>query len=190
MKKKNCNVIIIITLSFFFDFCNNYENEFKNLDVIINNENYIKKYCKEFNIPIDVFKSVILAELELNYNYYDELDEFRARIGLNPSIGVCQIKISTCQWIEQNSTNILITKSTSLDDLIDKMILPKYNILYACNYLNIINERYYECFNKFPNLKILASYYGCGVDNNIPLNPEYYNILGEKAVIIYNTLFK
>lgn len=153
-------------------------------------EAYINKYCNIFDIRKEYFVSTIFAELFLNYNYLDKFDEIRARIGTNPSVGLCQIKVSTFMWIEEHSTTFLIKKSNDFGELIEKMFDPQTNIKYACYYLKIIKNEYIQLYGKFPNLLTLASYYGRGIDNSNQIDSSYFNQLGKTAVEYFNKEFR
>lgn len=63
---------------------------------ILLNENLIINSCKIFNVNSQILSSIIYVERTLNFTWEDEaLDEYLAQVGLNSSIGFCQVKMKT-----------------------------------------------------------------------------------------------
>lgn len=75
------------------------------------NENIIKRYCSIYKVEPRIYISIVYGELINNFNEFDEFDNLRAELGLDPSVGFAQMKVSTFSWIEKNINDKLIKKS-------------------------------------------------------------------------------
>ena len=168
----------------------------KEIDYLIgSNSNLIRENCRLFNINPRVYASILYGELINNYDEWDRFDSFRARIGMDPSVGFAQIKVSTFMWIEDNYANEqYISKSNSKDELINKMLNDSINILYSAFYVRLISYKFIEKFKTEPSVKTIASYYGKGIDYNKgeSLDSSYYNLVGKTSEEFYisNKLIK
>jgi len=166
------------------------------IDYLIgSHSNLIRENCRLFNINPRVYASIIYGELKNNYDEWDRFDSFRARIGMDPSVGFAQIKVSTFMWIEDNYANgQYISKSISKDDLIDKMLNDSINILYSVFYVRLITDKFIEKFKREPSVKTIASYYGKGIDyyKGENLDSSYFNQAGKTSEEFYisNKLIK
>lgn len=150
----------------------------------------INSVCRILDISPRLYVSVIYSELINNFNALDNFDEFRARIGANPSVGFAQIKVSTCYWIEKNySGNYGIYKSNSHTELVDKIIQDSINIHYSGLYIKLILDLFYSTYPNYKvDVKNIASYYGSGIDE-VDRNVDFYyvNKLGITADSFYNS---
>ena len=169
------------------------EKEINN--IIGSHSNLIRENCRLYNIPPRVYASIIYGELKNNYDEWDRFDSFRARIGMDPSVGFAQIKVSTFVWIEDNYANEqYISKSNSKDELIDKMLNDSINIRYSAFYMKLISDKFSQKFKINPSVKTLASYYGKGIDyyKGDTLDSSYYNQVGitSEKFYISNNLVK
>lgn len=146
--------------------------------------------CDILSISPRMFISTIYGELHNNYNFIDNFDNFRARIGMDPSVGFAQIRVSTSLWIEDNYTdNKLIYKSRNNIELVNKIIIDSINVLYSGFYIKLIHDKLLNKFHKEPTVKLIASYYGKGIDyyreNNV--DSSYYNQIGITAQEFYDS---
>lgn len=146
--------------------------------------------CDILSISPRMFISTIYGELHNNYNLIDNFDNFRARIGMDPSVGFAQIRVSTSLWIEDNyADNRLIYKSRNNTELVNKIIIDSINVLYAVFYIKLIHDKLLNKFHKEPTVKLVASYYGKGIDyyreNNV--DSSYYNQIGITAQEFYDS---
>lgn len=163
--------------------------------IIESHSDLIQENCRLFNIHPRAYASIIYGELKNNYNEWDRFDTFRARIGMDPSLGFAQIKVSTFMWIEDNYANEQhISKSNSKDELIDKMLNDSINICYSVFYVKLISDKISEKFNTKPSVKTIASYYAKGIDyyKIDSLDLSYYNQVGISSEEFYisNKLIK
>ncbi len=160
------------------------------LKTIVVNEKFIKKLINEIGIQHRIFISIIYSELKLNYNDFDRFDEIRARWGFDPSVGFAQMKISTAYWIENNYNNgKLIRKSKSREELIDKIINDSTNVIYSGFYIKLIQDKLFFKFHEKPSIKLIASYYGRGIDyyREDYIDSSYYNQIGITAQEFYDS---
>lgn len=156
---------------------------------ILKNKKDIFNYCNIFNVSPRMYVSVIYAELYRNYDYYDSIDELRAHLGSDASVGFAQIKVSTFYWIEKNSKTDLIRRSKNKEEAIDKLITDQINILYSVYYIKLIEDLFLEKYNKKPSIMSLATYYSIGIDygKGILIDSLYTNNIGEIAFQFYNS---
>lgn len=191
MKLFKINLFLIVSLIFFFAVIivvtiyfnnNNLLNELKEREAII------VKSCKVFDINSRLYASIIYGELKNNLDQLDKLDDIRAKLGFDPSVGFAQLRVSTAKWIEDNySDNIVIKKSKNRSKLVENIISDSTNILYTAFYIWLINKKLSEKFAQKPTIRMLASYYGKGIDNDFSNHPatNYYNQIGTTAEEFY-----
>lgn len=137
----------------------------------------IKSASKRFDIGYRILCSVIYTERTLNYDWEDKaLDNVLAEVGLNSSIGFCQVKIKTAYWIEiqLSDTNSIyycgkkyrhiIKVSHTPDEIIRKLNNDSLNVLYAAAYIKIMENRWLKegfSINKKPD--IIGTLYSTGL---------------------------
>lgn len=157
------------------------ENGFES--VIAENINIIEKMSKKYEIDLIVFKSVMYGEYVNNVDVFDETDFIRARFGYDASVGVCQIKISTAMWIEENfAKEYKINISPDRESLIKKLSHPSNNIEYSFIYLRIIVDTLSVVFKTAPSIINIASYYSYGIDLSFRnFTTDYHNVVGDSA---------
>ncbi|MFA3782598.1 hypothetical protein ABRY23_05975 [Melioribacteraceae bacterium 4301-Me] len=186
---KSRYVLLVVLLVLFFliilslDALKNTDEElyFKRF---VNLKNKICFFCNEFKILPRLYVATIYAELHNNYNIIDRFDEFRAKIGMDPSVGFAQMRVSTAIWIEDYySDNKIIFKSNSYEELVNKIIDDSTNIVYSTFYIKLIHDRLLKKFHKKPSVKTIASYYGRGIDyyRGDEIDSLYYNQIGITA---------
>jgi len=181
-----------IALIFFS--CENVDNEsliYKSnsyTDALKLNRSNIINISKKLNFDSKIVFSIIESELSLNYNVFDKYDNLRAKLGEDPSIGLCQIKISTAVWIEKNFSEEYssLEISSARNVLIDKLNDDSINIYYCVVYLDVIRNKYYSLYQEFPSVQVLASLYSKGIDKKQKCDYNYINNVGEKALALYN----
>ena len=149
----------------------------------------IEYASKTFDINPDFLKSIIYIERIKNYNWQDEyFDDYLAIKGKNSSIGFCQVKMKTAYWIEcqlVDSTSEfysgkkygnILPVSQSSQEIIDKLMDDKTNLIYASAYMRII-QSYWES-KGFPindRVDIIATIFSYGVfsrSTGEPLKPN------------------
>lgn len=158
--------------------------------VIESHSRIIKKSCILFKLNPRLYISVIYGELINNYDEWDKFDNFRAEIGMDPSVGFAQIKVSTAMWLEDNhSDSKIIFRSKNHEELVNKLVNDSTNILYSAFYIKLIRDKLLNKFHKEPSIKLLASYYGKGIDyyRENDLDSSYYNQIGITAEKFYNS---
>lgn len=122
---------------------------------------HIERAASVFEIDAPTLAAIIFTERTLNYDWRDEafdISLFRD-LGLNSSIGFCQVKIKTAYYIEYQLNNEdqlyfpgkrwkgEIELSNSKNELLEKISNDSLNILYAAAYLRIYHRlRIYFCF--------------------------------------------
>ncbi|WP_069470892.1 hypothetical protein [Candidatus Marithrix sp. Canyon 246] len=173
---------------------------------------FIQRAALIFNIRPDYLSAVIYTERTLNYDWTDDAwDVTMAKLGKNSSIGFCQIKLKTAYFIEHqlddpDSVFYLgqvhkntMTISQTVAELIDKLMTPKLNILYAAAYLKMMQTRWKNVgfpINNRPD--ILGTLYSAGLYNNdgterFPNKHPQANAFGKKvhdAVVLFQFIKK
>ena len=190
---------LIITLSI-FPFLH-AEHPDTTLAKLLNQKSNIEYASKTFDINSDFLKAIIYVERTNNYNWQDEyFDDYLAKKGQNSSIGFAQVKMKTACWIECQLTDSLsefyvgerykeiLPVSQSPQEIIDKLMHDKTNLLYAAAYMRII-QSYWES-KSFPiddRVDIIATIFSYGIfsrSTGKPLKPNAdpkANWFGEEA---------
>lgn len=144
---------------------------------IMLNSGLIDEASKRFDVDKNILSSIIFVERRENYTWEDDaMDEYLAQVGLNSSIGFCQVKMKTAYWIEVqlNDTNSLhfpgkeylglLSVSKTPREIINKLQNDSLNINYAAAYLCIMQQRWAK--SKFPinnKADILGTLYSTGL---------------------------
>jgi len=153
------------------------ENTDTTISKIKDNITLIKSASKKFDIDYRILCSVIYTERTLNYNWEDKaLDNVLAEVGLNSSIGFCQVKIKTAYWIEiqLSDTNSIyycgkkyrhiIKVSLTPEEIITKLNNDSLNILYAAAYIKIMVNRWLKAGFPISNKPvIIGTLYSTGL---------------------------
>jgi len=182
MTKKRYLLLVLFPL---FLGCTRKDND-KTINSIIIHDGVIHHICAQIKFSERKYVSCIYGELYNNYNEFDKLDIFRAKLGYDPSVGFSQIKISTFYWIEDNSNNPLITKSLTKKELLSKITTDSINILYSVTYIKMINNLFVKKYSKDASVKSLGSFYSAGIDyGKDDVDTNYFNIVGETAEKFY-----
>jgi len=149
----------ILNIFLFVLFCSQpiffAEDPDSTLTKINNNKSFTQEACRIFNVEKKILSSIIFVERRENYNWEDEaMDEYLAKVGLNSSIGFCQVKMKTAYWIEVqlNDTNSvhfpgqkyfnLLDVCKNSQKIIDGLQNDSLNIMHAAAYLRIIISRW------------------------------------------------
>ncbi len=152
-------------------------------EILIKYSSEIKSSSELFNISPRLLASIIYAEHKLNYKVGEKtIDYILAKSGYNSSLGVCQIKVNTAIWIEENINNPesrfylgekyknIINLSKTRDEVVEKLNLPEINILYASCYIAMIKKLWDEELNSFllkdKRTGIIATLYSLGLIDN------------------------
>ncbi len=180
--------LFLLLLILVFNFILNKNNKnFENIFLV--NSNSINKYCDIYKINPRIYISIIYGELYNNFDELDKFDEISARMGYDPSIGFSQIKVSTAYWIEENfSDNYYIKKSKNKTELVNKLMNDSTNILYSIFYVKLIRDKIISKYKIEPSLKLVASYYGRGIDySKNEIDTCYHNRIGVTADNYYKS---
>ena len=190
-KRKHLSVIILLILLMgiiiIWAFINKDNHDF---DSEFLSNPYINIDCKRLGIKHRIYISIIYGELKNNFDKWDKFDNLRAKIGMDPSVGFAQIKVSTAEWIEDKySDNKFIYKSNNYDELVDKLINDSTNTLYSVFYIKLIRDKLFNKFKRVPSVKLIASYYGRGIDyyREDNIDSAYYNQIGITAQEFYDS---
>ncbi len=171
--------ILIPAMLFLFSLNLFAENPGTAIIKIKNRIRLIKSASSKFKIDYKALCAVIYTERTLNYNWEDKaLDNVLAEVGLNSSIGFCQVKIKTAYWIE-NQLNYTQSKfycgekykhilcvSNSPEEIIRKLNNDSLNILYAAAYIKIMTNQWEKAgcaIDKKPD--IIGTLYSTGLFN-------------------------
>jgi len=178
-------IIGLIIIKYHIFYTNNYKNT---LRLFKRNENIIKKYCLIYKVEPRIYIAIVYGELNNNFNEFDQFDNLRAEIGLDPSVGFAQMKVSTFSWIEKNIKDKLIKKSRNNKELLKKIKYDTTNIMYSILYIKNINELFLNKYGKNASVKSLGTYYSIGIDyGKDHVDSSNSNIVGETAEKFYYT---
>jgi hypothetical protein len=150
------------------------------LSAIQKSANEINGAGRSFNISPRLIACVIYSENLLNVTWKDrDVDPLLARYGLDVSLGLGQVKVSTAQWIEtalherENKYYIgslyseVVPFSPVRDTLIKRLLDPDWNTKYVAAYLAMIRNRWKEAGEDIgEKADILATLYSAGVIEN------------------------
>jgi hypothetical protein len=182
-------VITIVTICFIKIYSYHSSYKYRIIETIKNNSSNILDACKLHDINARVYVSVVYGELINNLDEFDNFDETRAKIGLNPSVGFSQMRISTGLWIENHYDNYEgIKKSKDRDELVNKLLDERTNIDYSVLYVKLISNQIeqqtmYPCV-----IKSIGSYYAKGIDrDSIIIDTGYSNNVGISAMTFYES---
>lgn len=148
--------------------------------VLKENREFIIQGGRTFGVNPRLMVSVIYAEQVLNVTWGDkELDIPLAKAGLNTSVGLGQVKVSTAEWIEHqmcdsaslyflgDSIRKKFPFSFSRADLVDRLAIPKWNCYYVAGYLAMILKRWSEAGVPLHHrVVIAATLYSAGVEKS------------------------
>ena len=182
-------ILILTTLAF-------AEHPDTTLSKLQQRKELIKSASKMFDVNSKILSSIIYVERTLNYTWEDDaLDSYLAEAGLNSSIGFCQVKLKTANWIEvqlNDAASIyfpneeyrgILALSQSPAEIIIKLKNDSLNILYASAYIRIILSRWSNA--GFPingKADIIGTLYSTGLfkrngseraPNNIPKSNNF-----------------
>lgn len=148
--------------------------------VLRENSNFITEAGKSIGVHPRLMASVIYIEHVLNVTWVDrELDVTLANYGLNTSLGLGQVKISTAQWVElqlkdtsseyflNDSIRLIFPFSTSREDLIHRLANPRWNSYFIAAYLAVILKRWSGAGVPLNDrVDIVATLYSAGVEKS------------------------
>jgi hypothetical protein len=166
-----------------------------------------------FRVNPSFLSAIIYTERTLNYDWRDQTYDIYLfeRLGLNSSIGFCQIKIKTAYFIEYQFQHTdapyfpgrdfspLIALSKSKSELLQKITDDSLNICYAAAYLRMMLSRWAK--TKYPihdRPDILGTLYSTGLyrddgserkPNQKPVSNAFGNRV-KQAVPIFLPLFE
>jgi hypothetical protein len=166
----------------------------------------IEYASKVFDVDPLTLKAITYVERTNNYDWRDEyFDDYLAKKGQNSSIGFCQVKMKTAYWIEcqladslsefypGNEYENILSVSQSPQEIIDKLMDDKTNLLYAAAYIRIIRSYWESRGHSIDDrVDIIATIFSYGMfsrETGNPLTPNadpQPNWFGEQALDIYN----
>ena len=162
-----------------FSFLTAGEKEERVLNKLIARKEIIHSTARSVGISPRIVASVIYAERLLNYNWDDAiLDDVLAKSGYNSSIGFGQVKLNTAFWIEEELHNPAgkyylgkeiasqFKRSSSRNELAEKLIKDSSNIYYAAAYIAMIKQSWKSVylFRLENEAGILATLYSLGIN--------------------------
>ncbi len=176
-------------------------------ETIIRYKDEITKSSKLVGISPRMLASIIYAEHSLNYKLGENvIDYVLAKSGYNSSVGICQVKVKTAEWITEQVKNKKSEyylgeeiKYIFLNDenrILENLETPGKNILYAACYVAMIKHLWYAELNSpFLNDKsagIVGTIYTLGIyrDDGSVRTPHIdakMNEFGEKVQEFYNS---
>ena len=136
----------------------------------------------EFNVDSAMIATVIAVEQAYNVNIFDLADVPAGWLGLDTSVGLGQVRISTAQLLEEAN---YIESSQSRWDRISRLRDTKTNIRYVAAYLAYLRDIWIlkdPDFEKHPD--IWWTVYNTGAINAHP-NPRPGD-LGAEANVYYS----
>ena len=155
-------------------------------EVIKANSAYIISAGKEFGVNPAILASVIYAEQVLNVTYTEKIeDAAQAILGLDCSVGIAQVRISTAEKVENNgyiskTTNTIASKYMYTIPIIGKQVYSTdvisrkdniYNKLkdnetcvrYAAAYIAMIQDIWKDAYSEIDGrTAIIATLYNVG----------------------------
>lgn len=168
----------------------------------------IEYASKTFDIDPSKLKAITYVERKNNYDWRDEyFDDYLAKKGQNSSIGFCQVKMKTAYWIECQLADSLsefypgkkyesvLPISQSPQEIIDKLMNDRLNLLYASAYMRII-QSYWESkgYSINDRVDIIATIFSYGMfsrETGEPLTPNgdpQPNWFGKEAMTAFKML--
>lgn len=152
MKKGSIIFIAFYLLNNTFNFAEHPDTTFLKINA---KKNLIEIACEIFEVDCRILSAIIFVERRENYTWEDDaMDEYLAQVGLNSSIGFCQVKMKTAYWIETqlNDTNSIyfpgqtyfgkLQIGKSPQEIIIKLLNDSLNIMYTAAYLRIMLSRW------------------------------------------------
>jgi hypothetical protein len=177
---KRSLIILFVSLFQYCNFAIAQSPEDKAQFVLIENREFIMQAGKTFGVKSRLMVSVIYTEQVINVTWGDkELDIPLAKAGLNTSLGLGQMKVSTAEWFEHqmcDSASLYFlgdsiwkkfSHSRSRADLVDRLAIPKWNCYYVAGYLAMILKRWSDAdVPLFHRVDIVATLYSAGVEKS------------------------
>ncbi|MBE7021177.1 MAG: lytic transglycosylase domain-containing protein [Ruminococcaceae bacterium] len=143
--------------------------------VIQDHATYIKNAAQKFGVNPGILGTCIYAEQVLNVNIMDTLtDVYAGNRGIDTSIGVSQVKLSTAKDMEdlgympkiESSKDGSLSSFIGLDENIQRVEAlsnPETNIMYAAAYLKYFQDIWEKAFPEIDGrTAILATLYNLG----------------------------
>ena len=137
--------------------------------LIKENKNNIIDAANEFGVNPGILGAIIYTEQFNNVNMLDYyFDDFGGKLGLDTSIGLAQVKISTAKMLEEEGYMPRITVSdnerkTENAKRIEALNDPQTNIRYAAAYLKYIQDIWKDVYPEIDGrTAILATLYNTG----------------------------
>jgi hypothetical protein len=149
--------------------------------ILRENRQNIVMAAREFGQPPRLLASIIFAERSTNLRVGKSMaEDLAARVGYNSSIGVAQVKVETARWIEKHlgdlsrilslsaETSRSLAPSRTRGELIQRLMEPSTNLLYAAAYIALITESWTDVL-RTPSLQdsrvgIIATLYSLGLE--------------------------
>ncbi len=143
----------------------------------------IQSICVDSVITPRTLSAVIYGERYENVNFFDYYDQIRAELGYDPSVGLCQVKVSTAIWLLSGKDSVLSqTTLPSRHQLVALLQNDSCNLDLALQYLTLIKSEYSNVYGFPPDITQLAAIYSRGIDfgKKVPAY-DYRNSIGDRA---------
>lgn len=168
---------ILFVFLFPFGICIFAEHPDSTLVKINKNKMLINNASNIFEIDNKILSAIIFVERRENYSWEDDaMDEYLAQVGLNSSIGFCQVKLKTAYWIESQISdtsslyfpgkkyNKLLKLGKEPQEIIDNLKIDSLDIMHAAAYLRIMISRWEKENHAINNrADILGTLYSTGL---------------------------
>jgi len=95
-----------------------------------NSAKLIRDTAAKWDLPPELIAGTILGENEGRHRYQEWKDGFGSAIGLNTTLGICQVSITTAQELDQKFGGYKYSRAKTIERLLD----PKTNLDYVARY--------------------------------------------------------
>lgn len=203
-------IIVAVFAKIFYDDIYIYqgENVDTTLKILKMNQNYIQKSAIHLNMNPRIIASIIYAERRLNINIIDRYENLLGHLGLDTSIGIAQIRVSTASWIINSSVDTssafcvpqkywgFVPQAKTTEEILGILQNDSLNIVLASLYVKQMMT--YWGKYKYPIndcVDILATLYSKGIyikgTNTIivPHKNPVSNKMGKVAKAFYNSKY-
>ena len=167
----------------------------------------ILEEAEYFEVDPFVVAGVIFAEQSLNVNFIDTITDFTAKLGVNTSVGIGQVRLKTAQLVEEKTKITKITQVGTKLGILKVWNVPgvgevtgsknyatarrlendEQNIKYVAAYISYLQKYWYDAgYNISGKPEILATLYniGEGSPKSNPQPNDFGKYVGENYDVI------